>query len=148
MCSSRIYAYPPSRQQCHIGSRLSTISDRIVETLYSNRVTSEIQRIHTPPPSPLLKLGYTCCFLSRAAAQHCMQGMREEKLYFPLLKSWSVKRNKTLEKPFLSQQILSPIVAVALFHYYGIYSLLKHVLTERRSLGVYFECNWSYYRCD
>ena len=47
-----------------------------------------------PLPSPLRsKLG-VCYFLkvARTSAQQCMEGMGEEKLYFPLLKS--VKRKK------------------------------------------------------
>ena len=34
-----------------------TISHKIVETLYSYRVTSENKRIHIPPLSPLFKAG-------------------------------------------------------------------------------------------
>ena len=66
----------------------TTISDKIVET-YSNRVTSENRRIHSPPLSPPFKVGVFCCFLKIGwiVAQHCMEGMGEEKLYFPLLKS-------------------------------------------------------------
>ena len=66
-----------------------TIADKIVETLYSNRVTSENKTIHTPLLFPPFKVASVCCFLkvARTAAQHCMEGMGEEKLYFPLLKS-------------------------------------------------------------
>ena len=72
----------------------STIGDKIVETLYSNRVTSENKRIHTPALSPPFKVGVFVVFLwvAPTAAQHCMEGMGEEELYFPLLKS--VKRKK------------------------------------------------------
>jgi len=35
----------------------ATTSDKIVETLYSNRVTSENKRVHTPSPSPPFKVG-------------------------------------------------------------------------------------------
>ena len=38
-------------------SSKSTIGDKNVETLYSNRVTSENKKIHTPSPSPLFKVG-------------------------------------------------------------------------------------------
>ena len=39
-------------------SHLATIGDKIiVETLYSNRVTTENKRIHTSLPSPLFKVG-------------------------------------------------------------------------------------------
>ena len=39
------------------------IGDKIVETLYSNRVTSENKRIHTPPLLPPFKVRVVCCFL-------------------------------------------------------------------------------------
>ena len=35
----------------------AAIDDKIVETLFSNRVTSENKRIHTPPPPFHSKLG-------------------------------------------------------------------------------------------
>ena len=38
-------------------SYICTIGDKIVETLYSNKVTSENKRIYTPPPSSPLKVG-------------------------------------------------------------------------------------------
>ena len=39
-------------------SHLATIGDKIiVETLYSNRVTTENKRIHTSLPSPSFKVG-------------------------------------------------------------------------------------------
>jgi len=37
--------------------RIATISDKIVETLNSSRVTSENKTIHTPPPPLLKRLG-------------------------------------------------------------------------------------------
>ena len=40
----------------------ATIGDKIVETLYSNRVTSENKRIHTPPPSRPFKVGVFVVF--------------------------------------------------------------------------------------
>ena len=40
----------------------STIGDKIVETLYSNGVTSENKRIHTPPLSPPFKVGVFVVF--------------------------------------------------------------------------------------
>ena len=66
----------------------ASISDKIVETFYSNRVTSENKRMHTLPPYTIQSSG-VCCFLYVAwtAAQHYMEGMGEEKLYFHLLKS-------------------------------------------------------------
>jgi len=39
-----------------------TIADKIVETLYSNRVTSENKRIHTPPLPPPFKVGVFVVF--------------------------------------------------------------------------------------
>ena len=36
---------------------IQTIRDKIVETLYSNRVTTEFKRIHTSPPHLHSKLG-------------------------------------------------------------------------------------------
>ena len=67
---------------------MGLVSDKIVET-YSSRVTSESIRIHTPPLSPPFKVGVFFFFLKVAptVAQHCVEGMGEEKLYFPLLKS-------------------------------------------------------------
>ena len=38
-------------------SYICTIGDKIVETLYSNKVTSENKRIYTPPPSSPFKVG-------------------------------------------------------------------------------------------
>ena len=40
----------------------ATIGDKIVETLYSNRVTSENKRIHTPPPFRPFKVGVFVVF--------------------------------------------------------------------------------------
>ena len=37
-------------------------SDKIIETLYVNRVTSENKRIHTPPLSPPFKVGVFVVF--------------------------------------------------------------------------------------
>ena len=48
--------------QTHFHTK-ATIGDEIVETLYSNRVTSENKRIHTPPPLPPFKVRVVCCFL-------------------------------------------------------------------------------------
>ena len=39
-----------------------TIGDKIVETLYLNRVTSENKRIRTPPLSPPFKVGMFVVF--------------------------------------------------------------------------------------
>ena len=40
----------------------TTIGDKMFETLYANRVTSENKRIHTPPSSPPLKGGVFVVF--------------------------------------------------------------------------------------
>ena len=40
----------------------ATIGDKIVETLYLNRVTSENKRIRTPPLSPPFKVGMFVVF--------------------------------------------------------------------------------------
>ena len=45
----------------------STIGDRIVETLYSNRVISEDKRMHNPPPPLHTKLG---CLLFSAGSSN------------------------------------------------------------------------------
>ena len=73
------------------------IGNKTFETVYSNSVTSENKTIHLPPSPHLFrpfKVGVFCCFLQAAwtAAQHCIEGMGEEKLYFLLLKS--IKRPK------------------------------------------------------
>ena len=39
-----------------------TIAEKIVETLYSNRVTPENKRIYTPPLSPPFKVGVFVVF--------------------------------------------------------------------------------------
>ena len=57
-----------------------TIDDKIVDTMYSNRVSSENKRIHTPALSPPFKVAAE---LARTVAQHCMDGMGEEKLDSP-----------------------------------------------------------------
>ena len=41
---------------------LSTIGNKIVETLYSNSVTTENKRIHTPSPYPSFKVGLFVVF--------------------------------------------------------------------------------------
>ena len=70
-----------------------TIGDKIVETLYSNRVTQEKKESASLPCPLHSKLG---CFrflqVARTSAQHCMEGEGEKKLYFSLLKL--VKRKK------------------------------------------------------
>ena len=60
----------------------TTIGGKLVETLYSNRVTSENKRNYTPPLHS--KLG---CLLflqvARTSAQHCMEGMGKESFIIP-----------------------------------------------------------------
>ena len=72
---------------------LQTISNKIVETLYSNRVTSGNKRIHTPPCPLHSKLG---CLLFSIGSSNSVTtlhgGMGVENLYFRLLKT--VKRQK------------------------------------------------------
>ena len=46
----------------HNIATIATIGDKIVETLYLNRVTSENKRIHTPPLSPPFKVGVFVVF--------------------------------------------------------------------------------------
>ena len=58
-----------------------TIGDKIVETLCSNRMTSENKRIWTPPLSPPFKVGVFVVFFRYLEQQHSIA-----KLYFPLLK--------------------------------------------------------------
>ena len=52
----------------------TTIGNKIVETMYSNRVTSENQK--STPLRPPLNVGGVCCFLqvARIAAQHEGEG--------------------------------------------------------------------------
>ena len=92
----------------------TTIGDKLVETLYSNRVTSENKINYTPPlhskettPLPSIQSWSVCCFLQVAptAAQHCKEGMGKEKLYYTLLKLVNVKKPLSGE---VSQLILSP----------------------------------------
>ena len=45
-------------------SYICTIGDKIVETLYSNKVTSENKRIYTPPPSSPFKVRVFVVFYS------------------------------------------------------------------------------------
>ena len=83
-------------QGCVATFAIQTIGDKIVQTLYSSRVTSENIRIHTPSPLPSIQSWDVSCFLkvARTVAQHCMEGMGEEKLSFSLSKSG--KRQKVL----------------------------------------------------
>ena len=74
----------------------STIDNKIVETLYSNRVTSENKRIQTRPLSPPFKLG--CLLFSvgcsnRGTALHGRYG-RTKAIFSPF------EVSKTSKCPF------------------------------------------------
>ena len=78
----------PSMQLC--AAFRATIGDKIVETLYSNRVTSENKRINTPlPPPPLhLKLGCLLFYIGSSKSGTTLHGGDGgEKGLFSLLKS-------------------------------------------------------------
>ena len=47
-----------------------TVGDKIVETLYSNMLTSENKRIHTPPLSPPFKVGVFVVFCRQLEQRH------------------------------------------------------------------------------
>ena len=55
--------------------------------------------------SPSIQSWDVCCLLARTAARHCMEGVGEGKLYFPLFKTATRQKG-----PFaVSELILSPI---------------------------------------
>ena len=93
--------------------QLHTIGDKIVETLYSNRVTSE-----NPSPVPSIQSWDVSCFLkvARTVAQHCMEGMGEETLSFPLLKSG--KRQKVHLGRSVSTHFVADCSCVTIIHSY------------------------------
>ena len=64
------------------------------ETLTSNGVRSKNKTIQTPPPPPPFEVGCLLFFLqiARTRPQHCMEGVKEGKFYFPFF--MSVKRHK------------------------------------------------------
>ena len=82
----------PSMQLC--AAVRATIGDKIVETLYSSRVTSENKRIITPLPPPLhLKLGCLLFYIGSPKSGTTLHGGDGgEKVYFSLFKS--VRRQK------------------------------------------------------
>ena len=99
-----------SYHQARLLKMLATIADKIAETLYSNRVTSEDKRISTPLPCPLhLKLG--CLLFSIGSSNgsttlHGGSGGWKAK-FFP---SEVRKTSKSpLRAKCRSQLILSPI---------------------------------------
>ena len=69
-----------ARRQKTMGN-VPTIGDKIVETLCSNRMTSENKRICTPPLSPPFKVGVFVVSFRYLEQRHSIA-----KLYFPLLK--------------------------------------------------------------
>ena len=74
---------------------IPAIGDKIVETLYLNRVTSENKRIHTPPIPCHLHSKLGCLLFSIGGLKSgttAHGGAQEEKLYFPLLKSVQCKK--------------------------------------------------------
>ena len=87
------------------------IGNKIVEAFCSKRVVSENKTIHTPHLLPRSTQSWgVCCFIQvvQTAVQHCMEGIGEEKLYSPFLKSVKIKKPHLVE---VSQLILLPIVA-------------------------------------
>ena len=82
----------------------TTIGDKLVETLYSNRVTSENKRNYTPPLQSKLR----CLLFSTGSSNSGTTlhgGDREGKLYYTLLKLVNVKKPLSGE---VSELILSP----------------------------------------
>ena len=61
--------------------RLQSATKLLRHSRYSNRVTTENKRMHTPSPLPLsfIQSCGVCCFqeVARTAAKHCMKGMGE-----------------------------------------------------------------------
>ena len=77
-----------------------TITDKIVETLSSNGVTSENKTIHTPPPPPPLHSKLGCLLfptgsLNSSTTTYCMERVGTESFIFSFL-SWQNIR----EAPF------------------------------------------------
>ena len=123
---------------------LLTVGDKIVKTLYSNRITSENKRIRTPPVPLHSKLG--CLLFSLGSSNigrtlHCMKGMGGENLYFLLLKSVKRKKAQLRAKCEVSQLILSPIVGLEKEKQVFTYSITRareirkfHVVNVQRRL--------------
>ena len=88
-----VYVNNEKRHKNGYEKMIATIGHKIVETLYSNRVTSENKRIHTPPMSLHSKLECLLFSIGRLNSGTTLhRGDGEEKLYFHILKS--VKRKK------------------------------------------------------
>ena len=68
------FASFPGRDFCNslISVSISTIGDKIVETFYSNRITLENKRIHTPLLSPPFKVGVFVVFYRLLEHRHNM----------------------------------------------------------------------------
>ena len=49
---------------------IQTIGDKTVETLYSNKITTENKRIYSPPLSPPFKLGMFVIFYRQLKQPH------------------------------------------------------------------------------
>ena len=64
---------------------IQTIGDKTVETLYSNRVTLENKRIHTPPLSPPFKVGVFVVFYRYLEERHniAWRGWGRKRYIFP-----------------------------------------------------------------
>ena len=104
----------------------TTIGDKVVALKQG-----QFREQKNPHPSilPSIQSWGVSCFnffqVARTAAQHCMEGMGEEKLYFPL----SFEVGKTSESPFraVSQPIWSPIaVKACLFSFH-----VRHALNSK-----------------
>jgi len=95
----------------------ATIGDKIVETLYSNRVTSENKRINTPPPPLHSKLGCLLFSISSSNSGTTLHGGDggEEALFFPF------EVGKTSEGRFsaLEQSVPTNFVADCTFEWRG-----------------------------
>ena len=98
----------PSLQRC--AAVRATMGDKIVEILYSNRVTSENKRINTPPPPLHSKLGCLLFSIGSSNSGTTLHGGDggEKGLFSPFeVGKTSEGRFSALER---SELILSPIV--------------------------------------
>ena len=58
----------------------TTIGDKIIDTMYSTRVTLENKTIHTPSPPFIVEVFVVYYRVAKSVAQHCMEGRRKGKL--------------------------------------------------------------------
>ena len=105
----------PSPSNCKINGKEPSIGDKIVETLYLNRVTSENKRIRTPPLSPPFKVGVFVVFYRQLEQGHniARRGWGRKVIFPPF------EVHKTEKSPLLgevSELILSPIVCYRFWH--------------------------------